>query len=204
MTAFAGFAFVVLTALAALLAAGAPDADAGAIEVADYFDDEHVRVVTSVYVQALALAFFVWFLSGLAWRLHSGGSPMRARVAYGAGLVATALLAQAAVVLGALAFRATDDPALAQGMFDLALFSQNMAAFLIAALVAAAWRSWRGAILAVIFLVDGATVAGDGFFAPDGGFSRVSLILFLSWVAAAAAQLLPQDRGASPARAGRS
>jgi hypothetical protein len=196
MTAFAGFAFVVMTAAAALLVADAPAAGASAADVADYFDDAHVRIVTSVYLQGLALALFVWFLSGLAWRLHSGGAPLRARVAYGAGLIAMTLFGLAAVVLGALAFRATDDTSLAQSLFDVAVFSQNTAAFPIAVLVAAGWRSWRGAVLAAIFLVDAATVAEDGFFAPDGGYSRVAAILFLGWVAAASAELLFPGRPA--------
>ena len=193
MTAFAGFAFVVLSAVAAVLVGDAPGASAAATEVADYFDDAHTRVVTAAYLQGLALVFFVWFLAGLGWRLHSAGAPLRARVAYGAGLVATVLYAQSAVVLGALAFRATDDGSVAQSMFDLALFSQNAAAFPIAALVAVASPRWFGLPLAAIFLVDGLTYAGDGFWAPDGDYSRVAYLAFLAWTAAMAGRLLVRD-----------
>lgn len=51
MTAFAGFAFVVLSAVAAVLVGDAPGVSASATEVADYFDDEHSRVVTAAYLQ---------------------------------------------------------------------------------------------------------------------------------------------------------
>ena len=190
MTAFAGFAFVLLAAVAAVLMGDAPGASASATEVADYFDDEHSRVVTAAYLQGLALVFFVWFLAGLGWRLHSAGSPLRARVAYGAGLVVTVLYAQSAVVLGALAFRATDDGSVAQSLFDVALFSQNAAAFPIAALVAVATPRWFGLPLAAVFLVDALTYAGDGFWAPDGDYSRVAYLGFLAWTAATAGRLL--------------
>jgi hypothetical protein len=183
LTALAGFAFVVLSAGAAVLLGDAPGAAASATEVADYFDDEHARVAASVCVEGLSLACFVWFLAGLAWRLHSGGAPMRARVAYGAGLVATGLFAQAAVVLGALAFRATDDASVAQSLFDISLVSQNIAAFPIAALVTAAAPRSVGLLLGAFFLVDGVTFAGEGFFAPDGEYSRVGFLLLLIWVA---------------------
>ena len=189
MTAVAGLAFVLLSAAAAVVA-GEPGA---AREVADYYDDENKRVVTAVCLQGLALAFFVWFLSGLAWALHSGGSPLRARVAYGAGLVATALLAQSAAVTGALAYRATDAVELAETLHDIALVSQNTAAFPIAALVAAASPRWAGPILAMVFLVDGLTFAGEGFFAPDGAYSGVAFILLLTWVAWRSAALLPSQ-----------
>src|ERR671915_1462151 len=148
MTAVAGLAFVVLSAAAAVVA-GEPGAGR---EVADYYDDENKRVVTAVCFQGLALGLFVWFLSGLALTLNSGGSPVRARVAYGAGLVATALLAQAAAVMGALAYRATDTVELAESLHDIALFSQNTAAFPIAALVGAASPRSTGAILALVFI----------------------------------------------------
>jgi hypothetical protein len=193
LTAFAGFAFVVLSAAAAVLVGDAPGASASATEVADYFDDEHSRVVTAAYLQGLALVFFVWFLAGLGWRLHSAGAPLRARVAYGAGLVVTVLYAQSAVVLGALAFRATDEGSIAQSLFDLALFSQNAAACPIAALVAVASPRWFGLPLAAIFLVDGLTYAGDGFWAPDGDYSRIAYLGFLAWTAATAGRLLVRD-----------
>jgi hypothetical protein len=193
LTALAGFAFVLLAAVAAVLMGDAPGSSASATEVADYFDDEHSRVVTAAYLQGLALVFFVWFLAGLGWRLHSAGAPLRARVAYGAGLVVTALYAQSAVVLGALAFRATDEGSVAQSLFDLALFSQNAAAFPIAALVAVATPRWFGLPLAAVFLVDALTYAGDGFWAPDGDYSRVAYLGFLAWTAATAGRLLVRD-----------
>jgi hypothetical protein len=96
-------------------------------------------------------------------------------------------------VLGALAFRATDEGSVAQSLFDLALFSQNAAAFPIAALVAVATSRWFGLPLAAVFLVDALTYAGDGFWAPDGDYSRVAYLGFLAWTAATAGGLLVRD-----------
>lgn len=190
MTALAGFTFVLLSAIAAVLAGDGPGAAAPPFEVGEYFRDEHARVLAAAYVQGLALIFFVWFLSGLAWRLHNAGAPLRARVAYGAGLVATGLLAQSALVLGALVFRTSIDGFVTRTLFDLGLFSQNAAALPIAALVAVASPRWAGPVLAAIFLIDGLTFADEGFWAPDGGYSRVAYLGFLAWTAAMSGRLL--------------
>jgi hypothetical protein len=43
------------------------------MEVADYFDDEHVAVISSVYLEGLAIACFVFFIGGAATVVRQAG-----------------------------------------------------------------------------------------------------------------------------------
>jgi hypothetical protein len=188
-----GLLFVVLSVAAALVA-DLPSIDSTAVEIADYFDAEHVGVVTSVYLQGLALGCFLLFVAGLAVRLRTVGEQWLGATLLAAGVVLLTLFAQAAIVLAALAYRATDDASVAQSVFDLALLSRTFASFPLAVLVAAAglaalraaifprWYGWSALMLAALFLVGAATYGGSGFFAPGGGYSRAASVLFLAWV----------------------
>jgi hypothetical protein len=62
----------------ASLVADLPSIDSRAVVIANYFDDEHVSVVTSVYFQGLALVCFFFFLGGLAVGLERAGERWRA------------------------------------------------------------------------------------------------------------------------------
>jgi hypothetical protein len=81
----AGFLFVALS-VAAGLVVDLPSIDSRAVEIAAYFDDEHVGVVTFVYLQGLALSCFLFFLAGLAIRLRRAGEQWLGAALFGAGL----------------------------------------------------------------------------------------------------------------------
>ncbi len=188
-----GLLFVAF-AVAAAFMADLPSIDSQAVEVADYFDAEHVEVVTSVYLQGVALACFLFFVAGLATRIRKAGEEWLAATLLAASGVLVALLGFAATVLAALAYRATDDASVAQSLFDLTLLSRTFASFPLAVLVAATglavvraaifprWYGWATLTLTVLFLAAAATYGDSGFFAPDGGYSRASSLLFLAWV----------------------
>jgi hypothetical protein len=207
--AAAGLLFVVLWIVAGFVA-DLPAIDAQPVEIADYFDDEHVAVVTSVCVQGLALACFFFFLAGLAVGLGRSGEQWLAATQLGAGVVLVALLGEAAIVLGALAWRATDDPSVAQSLFDLALLGHTFSFFPLAALVAATGlallrsdvlprlHGWGALAAAAVFVVAGATYGGSGFFAPGGGYSDVASLIFLAWVAATSGLMLRVRTGSTP------
>ena len=192
--ASAGGLLFVIFSVAAAIVADLPSIDRRAVEVADYFDAEHVEVVTSVYLQGVALACFLFFVAGIATRFRKAGEEWLAATLLAASAVLVALLGVAATVLAALAYRATDDASVAQSLFDLTLLSRTFASFPLAVLVAAAglaalrsaifppWYGWATLTLTVLFLAAAATFGGSGFFAPDGGYSRASSLLFLAWV----------------------
>jgi hemoglobin len=191
----AGLLFAVLWVAAAVVA-DLPPVDSQAAEIADYFDAEHVGVVTSVYLQGVGLACFLVFVAGLAVWLRRAGEQWLGATLLAAGVTLTALLGQAAIVLGALAYRATDDASVAQSVFDLTLLGYTFSSFPLAALVAAAglaalrsgvfprWYGWAALVAAAVFVVAAATYAGSGFFAPGGGYSRAASVVFLGWALA--------------------
>jgi hypothetical protein len=136
LAAAAGLFSVVVWIFASFVA-DLPSIDSRAVAIANYFDDEHVSVVTSVYFEGLALVCFLFFLAGLAVGLDRAGERWLAATQLGAGVTLVALLGTSAIVLGALAWRATDAPFVAQSVFDLALLSHTFSFFPLAAAVAA-------------------------------------------------------------------
>jgi hypothetical protein len=171
----AGLGFVVLIVAASAVLGDAPQLDDPAVAVADYFDDAHTRVVTSFYLQGLALACFLVFVSTFRG------------AALAAGLLFAACLAQSAIILGALGYRATDDAFVAQSLFDVAVLALNFAAFPAAVLVLAASPDrfrYARFVIAGLLLVSGATFAGSGFFSPSGLFTEIAYGFFLLWVVA--------------------
>ena len=158
-----------------------------AVAVSDFFDAEHVRVVTAADLRGLAIAALLVLVSAF-------GTPARA-----AGLLVGAAMALSTIVLGALAYRGTDDPSAAQSLYDIAVLATNFAAFPAAVLVAAASRPQVGLPLAGLLLVDAATFAGDGFFSPQGLLlSQIATIAFLAWAAWTSGQLSPIGGRTSP------
>jgi hypothetical protein len=183
VTRAAGLGFAVLIVAASAVLGDAPQLDDSAVTVADYFDDAHARVVTSFYLHGLAVACFVVFVSAFRG------------TALAAGVLFASCIAQSAIILGALAYRATDDAAVAQSLFDVAVLALNFAAFPAAVLVLATspnrlryLRSDRlrylRFVVAGLLLVSGATFAGSGFFSPSGVLAEVAFGLFLLWVIA--------------------
>jgi hypothetical protein len=173
VTRAAGLSFVVLIVAASAVIGDAPQLDDSAVTVADYFDDAHARVVTSFYLYGLAVACFVVFVSAFRG------------TALASGVLFAACIAQSAIILGALAYRATDDAAVAQSLFDVAVLALNFAGFPAAVLVLAASPDrlrYARFVVAGLLLVSGATFAGSGFFSPSGLLAEVAFGLFLLWV----------------------
>jgi hypothetical protein len=199
--AAAGLLFVVLWIVAGFVA-DLPSIDSRAVEIADYFDDEHVAVVTSVYFQGLALICLLFFLAGLAVGLGRAGEQWLAATQLGAGVAFAALMGEAAIVLGALAWQATDDPSVAQSVFDLALLGHTFSYFPLAAAAAAGGLAvlrssvlprlygWAALAAAAVFLVAAATYSGSGFFAPGGGYSDIGSLVLLAWIAVTSGLML--------------
>ena len=174
--------------------------------MADYFDDEHVAVITAVFLGGLAIACFAFFIGGAATVVRRAGEAWLAATALAAGTIFAGLSALSTVVLAALAYRATDDGSVAQSLFDVALvglsFSSFPAAALIgalgvAALKTAAFPRWYGLAsigALLVILPAGATYAGSGFFAPQAEYAGLASLVFGAWVLATSAHLVQAPR----------
>jgi len=179
LAAAAGLFSVVVWIFASLVA-DLPSIDSRAVEIASYFDDEHVSVVTSVYFQGFGLVCFSSFLAGLAVGLDRAGERWLAATQLGAGVTLVALLGASAIVLGAHAWRATDAPFVAQSVFDLALLGHTFSFFPLAAAVAAGGLA---ALRSGAFprLYGWAALAAAGMFPGRCGDLRRKRILRARW-----------------------
>jgi Domain of unknown function (DUF4386) len=198
LAAATGILFVALL-LASLFVTGEqpPNLQATNAEILTFFGENHRALLISVILGGLALVAFLWFLGSVAATLRRGGEPRLATVAFGAG-VATASLAGASLVIQAtIAFRlSADAPQIAKALYDMQFLTQTIVGFPAAAFVAAvsiaAWRSrllpqWFGLvglIGAAIVLVGAGAFKQKGFYAPDGAYRTIALIVFLAWTLA--------------------
>ena len=103
-----GIVFVVLMLTGAFFVTDVPEADASAQEIAGYLadSDNHVRNIIGAYMWVLGGLAFLLFVSHLRSVLSraEGGSGTLSNVAFGAGVVFTAVWSVSAVALAAVAY----------------------------------------------------------------------------------------------------
>lgn len=111
---------------------------------------------------------------------------------------------------GALAFGAAVDggPAVGKALWEIRFVAESFINFPVALLVGAValasggavprrWYRWFSLVVALAFLIGGATFARNGFFAPDGGYGFIFFWLVPLWVAVTAFVATPQPAAAA-------
>lgn len=152
--------------------ADAPGDDAGAQEIAAYFESEGGTILAGSFVFMLGTAVFIWFLGSLRARLFwaEGGAGRMTSIVFGSGLVVAAMAMglmapQAAGGLMAEETNAPIDPGAAQafealgdGFFVAA--EATVVVFFLAAAVAAlrtralpVWLGWASLVLGIVAVV---------------------------------------------------
>lgn len=183
----AGIGFAVLVLASEVLKGDSPSPNAPAPEIVEFLVDGRTGILAGAYVQMLALflaAFAIVSVTG--W--PDGVADRLARL----GLVLTLVASTAYVLLtAASAYGAADLPAgTVKALWQVRFVSETFVAFPAALLIgASAWASrarqryaWFSAVVAAAFLVGGASLARDGFFAPDGGYGFILFWLLPLWV----------------------
>jgi hypothetical protein len=193
-----GFTFVALFVAAFIVFGDGPKLGDSPEEVASYFVDDRSRVVTGVILFGLATIAFAWFVGAIASMLRNAGE---ARL--GATVIASggAVMGIALVVLALNASQvigiAAADPDAAKTIniigwaFEVTI-SWPVAAFTLATAVGAMragifpqWLAWASLAGAVVLALGGTTLAESGFWAPDGEYTFITIIVFLVWTLAA-------------------
>ena len=213
--ASSGIIFVVLVVVSLFLAPLAPPVGAQITDIMRYYSDHRAGVVAANYMTGLAVVLFLWFLGSLRAALAraEGGVSRLTAVAFGAGIIALAFQALAAIVAGAIVARATV-PTTAfhglaggsdlMGMFsDLTTSSLAFTAFPVLAFLAAAslvmlrsgvfprWLGIFGFVAAFIQLLSSfALFVSSGPLSSNGIVGMLSLITFLLWVLAVSVLLV--------------
>jgi hypothetical protein len=210
LAAASGILFVALF-LAGILAPGEepPNLHDPNTTVVAFFMKHHHALLASSILLSLAYVAFLWFLGSLGAALRLRGEPRLAAVAFGGGVSASALAYLAVVIQAAITFRTPADsaPGNIEVLYDMQFITTTIVSFPVAVLVGAvsiaSWRSrvfpqWFGAaglLVALVVLVSGGALDQRGFYAPDGAYAIISLIVFLAWTLAASAFLVMRPLG---------
>ncbi len=98
----AGIVFVVLFVAGVSIGLNFPDSDDSAAKIAEYYNDsgDRAQLIIGSYLIVLSGVFFLWFLASLRSRLLlAEGAPGRlTAIAFGSGLVFTALVMTAGAI----------------------------------------------------------------------------------------------------------
>jgi succinate dehydrogenase/fumarate reductase cytochrome b subunit len=193
----AGIQFVVLFIIASIVYGDQPKVGASAHTLVSFYDGDRTRILIATFIFGLALLNLLWFGAALRSVLHDAGQG-------GWGAAATASSAALASVLfvlttvgAALAYSiaGSGKVLLTSGLNDVEWVGFVMVSFPAAMFVmSGAFGLWRAGIISnavfgvgvaavVLVLLGGTTWASDGFWAPDGAYSRfISPIIGLVWI----------------------
>jgi hypothetical protein len=196
----AGIAFVILylVAIIAFIPSGFPNSGDSAAKVVSYATDHRGSLLTSAFLQTLALIPWLAFVGAVVvmMRRAEGETGVWSMMAALAGAVAAALALVASGVGAMLVYRAAaGDGGLARTLLDgnamlFAIGGMPIAVFIFAASqglaragVVARWMAPMGMVVALVQIVGAAAYAkGDGFFSPQGAYSYIAGIAFALWV----------------------
>jgi hypothetical protein len=209
-----GIAFVVMFVIAYVIYGDQPKVGASADELVSFYDGDRTRILIATVIFAGAVLFLLWFAAAIASTLRDAGQG-------GWGAAATASSAALAAVFfllitvgAALAYSiaGSGNDTLTSGLNDLAwvlvVIPSFPAAMLIMAGTFGLWRAgivsdallWAGLAAVVLVLLGGTTWASDGFWAPDGAYSRfISPIIALAWVTVVSGLLFTRGPSTAPA-----
>ena len=213
LTRLTGVAFVVTILVSEVLKGDSPSPTGPVSEIVSFFADHRSTILAGAYVQMLALFLLALLFATLSEDVMPG-STIAGRLAR-LGLVLTLTAYTTYVVLtAALAFGAVTDatPETAKSLWEIRFVSETFVNFPVALLIGSValavrpgltrpWYRWGSLATAALFLVGGAALARNGFFAPDGGYVIILFWLLPIWVAVTAFVATPRLVTPSPANA---
>jgi hypothetical protein len=211
-----GIVFVVLFVVAYIIYGDQPKVGAAADEVVAFWDGDRGRILIASIIFSLAVIFLLWFTAAVASTLREMGQGGwgAATIASGATLAAVFYVL---ILLGvglSYSIAGTADTGITTALNDLLWACVVMVAFPAALVIGAATMGlWRAGIIAdglayaglaatVLVLLGGTTWANDGFWAPDGVYSRfITPIIALAWITVTSGILCTRSTRTAPERA---
>jgi hypothetical protein len=162
-----------------------------------FFHGDRTRILIATVIFCFAFLELIWFGAALSSVLRDAGLGGWAGAAIASSAALGALLFLRMAVRAALAFSlvGSTSPPVVTGLADFAYVLTVLMAFPTAMFVmAGAFGLWRaeiiskrfftvGVVAVIITLLGGTTWARDGFWAPDGAYSIVSLLVAYAWIA---------------------
>jgi hypothetical protein len=162
-----------------------------------FYHGDRTRILIAVVILGLAILNLMWFAAAIASVLRYAGVGGWGLAAVAASAAVSAVFLAFIAVNAALAYSVAGRGATAvtSGLNDLSWAGAVLAAFPAAMLVmATAFGTWRAGIITssmfnvgvaavVLTLLGGTTWASNGFWAPDGTYTKIiAPIIGLAWL----------------------
>jgi hypothetical protein len=215
----AGIQSVVLFVVAWIVYGDQPKVGASSAKLVSFYDGDRTRILVASVIFGFAILNLLWFGAALNSALRDAGQGGWGAAATAASTALGTVFLLLTTIGAALAYSiaGSGNDSLTTGLNDLSWALTVLAAFPAAMLMmAGTFGLWRAGIirtalvlpLFVPVLVGTTTWASDGFWAPDGAYSRwVTTIIGLAWLAVISAFLTMRspsktgvpERGAVPA-----
>jgi hypothetical protein len=193
-----GINFVVFFIIAYVVYGNQPKVGASAEKLVSFYDGDRTRILISTVIFGLAVLNLLWFAAAITSTLRDAGQGGWGAAATAASAALGALFFLLIIVGAALAYSiaGSGNDTLTAGLNDLSWVCIVIVSFPAAMLImAGSFGLWRAGIISsalfsvgvaavVLVLLGGTTWASNGFWAPDGAYSRfISPIIGLAWVA---------------------
>jgi hypothetical protein len=214
----AGIQFVVLFIVAYIIYGSQPKVGASADKLVSFYDGDRTRILIATVIFGIAVLNLLWFAAALTSTLRDAGQGGWGSAATASSAALGSIFFVLITVGAALAYSigGSGNDALTSGLNDVSWVLQTMASFPAAMLImAGSFGLWRAGIISnalfgagvaavVLVLLGGTTWASDGFWAPDGAYSRfISPIIALAWIASVSGLLVMRAPSAARAPEGR-
>jgi len=201
----AGIQSAGLFIVAAFLYGPQPHVGASSGDLAAFYVGDRARILIAAFVSGFATLNLLWFAAAIRAALAEAGKDGWGSAATASSAAFCALFLLFVTVVAALAYSiaGAGDAALASGLNDFAWACFVLTSFPRAMLImAGSFGLWRASLISnatfvvcvagvVLVLFGGSTWMSDGFWAPDGVFSRViSPAIGLVWVVLVSAFLV--------------
>ena len=182
-----------------------PQVGASPAALAAFYDGDRSRILLAAAISGLAMLNLMWFAAAIRTTLADAGQDGWGAAATASSAVLGALFLLLITITAAMAYSIAGfgDHALASGLNDIVWAGFVLSSFPRAMLImAGSLGLWRAGLISnslfavgvaavVLVLIGGTTWLSDGFWSPDGMYSRVvSPIIGLAWTVAASALLL--------------
>ncbi len=203
-----GIGSLVLLVIAYIIYGSAPHVGASADAVATFYDGHRARILIAAVLSGMAVLNLLWFAAALRTDLADAGRDGwgAAATASSAALGVSFLLLVAMGAALAYSIAGSADHTLTSGLNDLAWAIFVLTSFPRAMFVmSGTFGLWRaglissalfgaGVVVVVLVLLGGTTWLSDGFWAPDGVYSRyVSPIASIAWLVVVSRILLTRN-----------
>jgi hypothetical protein len=208
-----GIVFVFLFIVSFIVYGDQPKLGASTSDIVSFYDGNRGRILAATFIFGVAILFLLWFVAAIASALREAGQGGWGAATIASGAVLAGILFLLNILSAGLAntIAGNGDEGVITALSDLSWTVAVTISFPASLVIAAAsiglwragiiadWFGWAGIAAAIAVLLGGTTWATDGFWAPDGAYSRyVTMIVALAWTLVASVLLYMRAPATAP------